>query len=258
MISLLIIKSHFCKNEFQFGINRAQLLRRQRLLTPFIESIINNMLKIGFIDKYPVAHKGMRVLLEDHFQDAKLHSATSVTNLRLMSESNDFDVLIIGHDQFTTTSWLSIFIDFQRLCPNVPVILIDEVYQTGKIEVYFKAGIMGNLTKCCPELEVVWAIKSVLAGKRYISQELHYNVLGEIAYSQQGLQGSEPNMRRLGLTAREAEIAYYLTQGMSTKAIANVTKTTSSAISAIKRRVLKKMKSDNIIELARKMIAATN
>lgn len=219
---------------------------------------INNMLKIGLIDKYPVALKGMRVVVQEHFQEARLLSATSASNLKSVIGSDELDVLIIGYDQFSKSSWLSIVIEVRKFCPNVPIILIDESYQPGKIELYFKAGIMGNLLRRCPEEELVGAVRSVLIGKRYISHELHRSVLTESAYQDCDQVGTTvPARIRLGLTAREAEIAYYLTQGMQTKAIANLTKTTSSTISAIKRRVLKKMKSDNVIELARKMTAAS-
>lgn len=209
------------------------------------------MLKIGLIDNYPIARKGLVLLLEERFQDIQIWDAENTTELQKTLGNQVPDIIILSNNAGQKSHHMSEVIVCRKTFSNTRMILLDETYQPGNSAFYLRAGIMGHVLKECRTNELINCVESVEKNRYFLSTKLHFLALEEMGHIG-SLKGkiSRVIVKNMTLTARELQIAFYLCQGKGTSNIAKLMRKTPSQVSGIKKRILKKMKVDNVPDLA--------
>jgi two-component system, NarL family, response regulator len=93
-----------------------------------------------------------------------------------------------------------------RSCPESAVLVLSVYGREEDIHRCFQAGARGYLMKSSPGSEIVTAIRTAAAGKRYVPQEVGERLAGRMPCSD--------------LTSREATVLQEIVQGKSNKQIA--------------------------------------
>ena len=106
-----------------------------------------------------------------------------------------------------------------------------------------EAGASGYLTKGCPADELVRAIRSVAAGKRYLSAD----VAQQLALESTSNSSASPFDE---LSARELEIAMMLARGRSMPDIADRLNISAKTVATYKYRLFEKLNVDNVVTLS--------
>jgi DNA-binding NarL/FixJ family response regulator len=106
-----------------------------------------------------------------------------------------------------------------------------------------EAGASGYLTKGCPAEELLKAIRTVAAGRRYLSAD----VAQQLALESTTNSASTPFD---GLSARELEVAMMLARGRSMPDIAGRLKLSAKTVATYKYRLFEKLNVNNVVTLA--------
>ena len=105
------------------------------------------------------------------------------------------------------------------------------------------AGASGYLTKGCPAEELLKAIRTVAAGRRYLSSD----VAQQLALESTSNSADSPFA---DLSTRELEVAMMLARGRSMPDIAGRLKLSAKTIATYKYRLFEKLNVDNVVTLA--------
>jgi DNA-binding NarL/FixJ family response regulator len=107
-----------------------------------------------------------------------------------------------------------------------------------------EAGASGYLTKGCPAEELLRAIRSVAAGRRYLSSDIAQQLALE---STSADPGSTPFD---GLSSRELEVAMMLARGRKMPDIADRLKLSAKTVATYKYRLFEKLNVNNVVTLS--------
>jgi DNA-binding NarL/FixJ family response regulator len=104
-----------------------------------------------------------------------------------------------------------------------------------------KAGARGYLLKTSSTNELISAIKTVYNGQRYVSQELSFNLLDDLA----------PEPRPTEISNRERQVLVCIAQGLMNKEIANQLHISVRTVEVHRLNLKKKLRINNSARLIR-------
>jgi len=125
--------------------------------------------------------------------------------------------------------------------PNVKVLILSMHENNNYIINALKAGAKGYLLKTSSTSELINAIKAVFNGQRYVSQELSFNLLDDIA----------PETRTTEISNRERQVLVCIAQGLMNKEIATQLHISVRTVEVHRLNLKKKLKIDNSARLIR-------
>ncbi len=129
--------------------------------------------------------------------------------------------------------------------PDAKVIVVS-VYKDGVIpQQLLKLGAMGFISKDSSVDEMVSAIRNVVSGKRFLSQDVANN----LAF--QGIEQQSDSSPFQRLSQRESEVANLILQGKSIQEMSEMLKLSDKTINTYRYRLYEKLKVKNDVELTR-------
>jgi two-component system invasion response regulator UvrY len=198
-------------------------------------------MKILLTDDHAVVRQGLRLILADHFKKAVFAEARNATEAlnRIMKENWDVMVLDIT---MPGRSGLEVLREVKRLRPKLPVLVLSMHPEDQFAVRMLKAGAAGYLTKESADVELVGAIKKVVAGGRYISPSLAERMASYLTIDVQ----KAPHER---LSDREFLVLRMIGSGKAVSQIARELSLSVKTISTYRARLLGKMDLKNNAEL---------
>jgi DNA-binding NarL/FixJ family response regulator len=136
--------------------------------------------------------------------------------------------------------------------PNVKVLALSMHSKTQFVKKMLRAGASGYLLKECASEELTHAIKTVVAGRVYLSPEINKALLD-------GFLAKPPAPAPKGLPAlsdREIEVIKLLVEGLSTKDAAVALAVSPKTIETHRRHAYKKLGINNMADLTKHAIRA--
>lgn len=166
-------------------------------------------MKILLVDDHAVVLDGVRRLLQTSL-DAKILEATSGEQAMELVQQEAPDLVLLDLN-LKGMGGLE-FLQRMRQHKNAPRIIVLSMHtEATYVSHALKAGAAGYVSKAAGAEEVVAAVESVLAGKRYIEADLQATL---------GADGERDPLQKL--TVRELEILRLLGRGESLTSIADV------------------------------------
>jgi two-component system response regulator NreC len=172
-----------------------------------------NNLRVMIVDDHHIVRASLRLLLEKHGCEVVAEAASAEAALDLAPKSRPrivmMDLEMPGTDGISATRRL------KRVAPNAKVIFLsahDE--EKDVVEALTAAGAAGYLLKSDAPDELISAVRAVSAGGRYLSASVAPLLLRRV---------SDPKRSRSGepvLTLREREVIRLVSQGATSKEIA--------------------------------------
>ena len=126
----------------------------------------------------------------------------------------------------------------RETCPATQVIILSMHSSAEYILRAYQAGAQGYLLKESAGMEVVEAVRTVYAGRRYLSHRIAATVLDDYVQQRQAPQADDRLER---LSRREREILQLLAEGKSNAQIAKALSLSQKTVETYRSRLLQKL-----------------
>jgi DNA-binding NarL/FixJ family response regulator len=195
--------------------------------------------KILIADDHFVVRAGVNFIIESSLKNAIIDTAEDYYETIQKIKSEKYDLVIL--DLNMNGSKFKLMIPEIKLIQPEIKIMVFSVYDENIGIQYISEGANGYVNKLSPESEVIEAIISILETGSFYSTKMMQNAM---------LTLSNKNKNPLeNLSFREAEIYNLLIRGNGNLEISNILDIHVSTVSTYKKRIFKKLKVTNIVEL---------
>lgn len=199
------------------------------------------MIRILVADDHTVVRSGLRQMLS---REPDMQIAGEASNAKEVMEAihrEAWDVLILDIGM-RGRGGMEILRDVKLKCPNLPI-LVFSMYPEDQYAVRsIKVGASGYLSKDILPEELIQAIRKVLRGQRYISED----VAEQLA---QAMNDNSDILPHELLSDREYQVLCMIASGKTVSQIAEEFSLSVKTISTYRARLLEKMKLKNNAEL---------
>ena len=201
------------------------------------------MLKVLVVDDSPLFRRGVRELVTEGFQGAKIGEAGHAHEMLELLKRKSWDMAVMDISM-PGMNGLDALKQVKQEFPDLPVLILSMHPEEQYAIRMFKAGAVGYLTKAAAPEELVKAIKKVYGGGKYVSA-----ALGETLASRVNLD-TEKNPHDL-LSDREYEVLCLIGSGKTVSEIAEKMNLSVTTVSTYRARILEKMLMKTNAELTR-------
>ncbi|MCC6574974.1 MAG: response regulator transcription factor [Planctomycetes bacterium] len=190
-------------------------------------------MRLLLADDHGIVRSGLRRILEQEFSGVVVFEAANCPDVLNALRSNRFDAIVLDISMAGQNS-LNILPEIRQTAPNTPVVVLSVHGERQFVVRALRAGALAYLTKERAPEELFRAIRSVLAGKRYLAQPLAEQLADYVA-------AENPDAPHEALSPREYEILLLLALAKTPSAIAEQLKLSVKTISTYRTRILEKM-----------------
>jgi DNA-binding NarL/FixJ family response regulator len=198
-------------------------------------------MRILITEDHAVVRQGLKLILADHFKKAVFGEARNATEALASVWKDKWDVVVLDIT-LPGRSGLEVLKEIKRSRPKLPVLILSMHPEDQFAVRLLKAGAAGYLTKESAGVELVSAIKKVVAGGRYISPFLAERIASYLTIDVQ----KAPHER---LSDREFVILRMIASGKPVSQIARELSLSVATVSTYRARILGKMDMKNNAEV---------
>jgi DNA-binding NarL/FixJ family response regulator len=187
--------------------------------------------------------KGLKETLDEELGRVTFGEASNSQQVLDLVWKGKWDLVILDINM-EGRSGLEVLEEIRTASPKLPVLILS-MYPVAEFAVRaLKQGAAGYLSKQSAPEDLVTAVKTVLAGRRYISAELADRLAADLVRS------SDTPLHET-LSTRESQVLLMIARGKSLKEIAAELSISAKTVGTYHIRILKKMGLKNDIELTR-------
>jgi DNA-binding NarL/FixJ family response regulator len=158
--------------------------------------------------------------------------------------------IVLTDNNMPNLSGIELTYQIRQQYPNIKVILLTVSEDAETIQAAFNAGIMGYVMKKAGRDELETALKTVMAGKKYFSE----NVVFELLNRDKNIAelANEPIYDKLkNLSEREIEIIKLIANELNTNQIAEKLFLSPATVETHRHNILKKLGIKSVVGLVR-------
>jgi two-component system, NarL family, invasion response regulator UvrY len=199
------------------------------------------MLRILIADDHYLIRRGLRQLLEETLHDSKVDESEDGPKTLAMARQNKYDVILLDISM-PGKDGLDLIRDLKDLDPLVHVLILSIQPEEQYALRAFRLGASGCLNKAGDPAELLVAVRTVLAGRRYVSARAQELMLEEVVGA-----GSELPHERL--SDREYQVFRLLASGKTIGEISELLALSVKTVSTYRARILEKTGLENNAQL---------
>lgn len=199
------------------------------------------MTKVYIADDHPIVRAGLKQLIQEAEDITVIGEAEEGSVVLNAIDDLNPDVVLLDISM-PGMSGLDILKQLKSLKPDLPVLILSMHPEEQYAIRVLKAGAAGYLTKTRTPDELIKAIRTVSAGKKYIST----SVAERLADS---LDSGFDKLLHETLSDREMQVLRKIAQGMTVSEIAEQLALSVKTISTYRSRILEKLKLRTSAEL---------
>lgn len=198
-------------------------------------------MKFLIADDHKVVRLGLSLIIKEDYPQAEIFEATNALEIFQQVQLHKPDLLMLDlkmpeSDGVSTVEQLLVKM------PTLKILVISLNPERIFALRYFQLGVYGYVQKSEDDRVIKKAIAKVLAGKKYMSEDV-IDIMTE--HINQKKYGNPFSL----LAKREFEVALHLINGLTTNDICNFMEIQPSTASTFKTRVFEKLNVKNIPEL---------
>jgi DNA-binding NarL/FixJ family response regulator len=122
--------------------------------------------------------------------------------------------------------------------PSVKIVILSMNSDSEHVFRALQAGVRGYLLKASAGSEVVKAIRTVHAGRRYLSQDISDKMIDAYIHQRETAEANKPLTR---LSSREVEVLQLVVEGKSNAEIAAILMLSPGTIKTYRKRIMQKL-----------------
>lgn len=200
--------------------------------------------RILIVDDHPMTRQGLVTLIE-HQPDWAVCFEAQNAEQALEAIAKTKPDLVLADISLPGKSGLELIKDIRALRENLPVLVISMHDESLYVERVLRAGARGYVPKHSGAAKIVEAIRAVLNGRIYVSEEMSAHFLEQLSGR------SSPQMRSPveQLSDREFEVFELIGQGLSAHDIAQRLFLSAKTVDAHRANIKEKLKIKTTAEL---------
>lgn len=202
-------------------------------------------MRVLLADDHAMVRSGLRRIIADAYPDAIVGEVGSCTELREQIRDANWSVLVLDIALEDRNS-LELVPELRELRPRMPIVVLSMYGERQFIVTAMRAGVSAYLTKDRAPEELLQAIRSVLQGKRYMSEGVAAELADHVAFA-----GSRSEAQHELLSPREYEVLLLLAAARSVSEIAVRLQLSVKTVSTYRSRILEKMGMSSNAQLMR-------
>jgi len=191
------------------------------------------MIRILIADDHSVVRQGIQQIVSEHPNMVVTAEAASGEEALELARSNEFDVAILDI-AMPGRGGLDILRDLRAARPDMKVIVLSMYSEEQYAVRILRDGASAYLTKTSAPDELVLAIETVAAGRRYITPSIADRLAGYI-------EDSTTRPAHELLSDREMQVLVLMGSGKSVREIAEELTLSVKTVSTYRSRLLEKM-----------------
>lgn len=192
-------------------------------------------MNILLADDHAIVRSGLRRILADAYPDASFDEVASCKDLYEKVRKSNWSVLVLDIALEDRNS-LDLVHQLKELRHDMPIIVLSMYSERQFVVRALQSGVSAYLTKDRAPEELLQAIKSVFAGKRYLSETVAAELAEHVAHDEAVSKAPHEI-----LTSREYEVFLQLAMARSVSEIAVQLNLSIKTISTYRTRILEKM-----------------
>lgn len=190
------------------------------------------MLRVLLADDHALFRAGLRRILEEELAGVAISEVGTIDELVAAVEREAWGLLVLDISMSGQNS-LNVLPSLKQLRPLLPVIVLSMHGERQFVVRALKAGALAYITKEHAPDELLRAVRSVLAGRRYIGEALAGQLADHVAAGDRNPHEA--------LSEREMEIFLLLASAKSVSEIGEQLGLSVKTVSTYRSRVLEKM-----------------
>ncbi len=203
--------------------------------------------QILLVDDHPIMRHGMATFINiEPDLEVYAQAGDGEEALAILDKASDIIDIVLLDVTLKPTSGFDVIKNIQSLYPKLPVLFVSMHDETVYAERSLRAGARGYVMKQEPGEVLVNAIREVLQGKIYLSDQLHEKLLNRIITGNTELE-SPINK----LTPSEFEILHLIGSGHNSQEIAKLQQRSIKTIETHRFNIRTKLKLKDSAELIR-------
>ena len=209
-------------------------------------------IKVFHVEDYKIMRDGIRQLLS---LDSDIEIVGEAQNGEAVAKALDvteidvviLDIYLDAMEDLTTMNGFQICRLLQDKYPHIKIVAHSVYDDADRVATVIKSGALGFVSKKSGFDELLRAVKTVITGEKYICPE----TAGKLKNLNQFLTGMESNLRGKDeiFSHREREVLTLLSQGKSSKEIADKLFITERTVESHRKNMIEKGKVKNTVEL---------
>ena len=199
------------------------------------------MLRVIIADDHPVVLKGLKEIIEEHFDNVTIDISSKGYELLNKINSNDYDIVLLDIS-LPDINGLEVLREIRKKKQKLHVLILSMYPEEQYAARALKAGANGYLTKKSASDELVLAVKKILAGKRYVSP----------AFAEKMMLDFESDTQKPpheNLSDRELQVLCMIGKGKAVKEIAEELHLSTNTVRTYRTRILEKINVKGTSEL---------
>lgn len=202
----------------------------------------NNTLRFLLAEDHPLVVHCVKEILKEFYSTASVTHTDNIARLINLIKENKYDLLMLDIMLSDGLS-LSNLEYIKTVQPDMKVIVLTTFPEDTYARWALQLGADGFVNKTAPFDEVANAIKTVINGRKYLSQEMLY----QLSFEKSGKKKESIPFNTL--SEREFEIMWLLLDGKTVTQIAELLHLQRSTISTHKIKIFEKLNITNLFEL---------
>lgn len=203
--------------------------------------------KIAVVDDHEIVRDGIRILLEDEPGFEIIFEAQTGKEAIEKCETHDVDLVIMDITMPVMDGIQATKIIKEKR-PELKVLALTMLSEDQHIRKMIKAGASGYILKSSGKEELITAIKSIMSGKHYFSDEATQSILQELVNPEVPKPTPPDNVE---LTDRELEVLQLIVNEYTNQEIADELFISVRTVDAHRRNLLQKTGAKNTAGLVK-------
>jgi DNA-binding NarL/FixJ family response regulator len=191
------------------------------------------MTRILIADDHQIVRAGLKTLLSEYKEFTVAGEAGSGAETVKMVRESEWDLLLLDITM-PDMNGVDTLQQIKRNKPDLPVLILSMHPEDQYAINLLRAGANGYVCKECAPEQLIGAIRTVIAGRRYVSPTLGDQLAGDLSGDTQKAPHTE-------LSEREFQVFCKLAAGQAVSEIANELFLSVKTVSTYRSRILEKM-----------------
>jgi two-component system invasion response regulator UvrY len=201
-------------------------------------------MKILIADDHAIVRQGITTILKKQYPFAEVSDVADSVDLLKKLMKDKWDLVISDISMPPGNCGIENIKQIKQVAPGTPVVILS-MFPVDQYAVRaIRAGASGYLTKDTVPENLIVAVNQVLAGKKYLSQEVADAMADAFV-------NDSDNTSIENLSNREFEVFKLLSSGKSVADIAKEILLSTNTISTFRKKIFEKMGFSNNLELIR-------
>jgi len=201
---------------------------------------------ILYVDDHEVFHECIQHLFNTHEDMQVLAVANNGQSALRLTRELLPDVVVMDV-RLPTLNGIEATRRILQIHPRARVVGLSGYADRKTVVAMLRAGARGYVVKDAAFTELIHAIETVVAGKRYLSPAITEIMVDEVL----GSDREESAANETTLTPRERQVLQMVAEGMSSRAIADVLCVSPKTIETHRTRLMKKLQLNSLADLVK-------